>query len=127
MTLTNRILLAMVAGILTGSLFNLVLHSSGTPDFLMTVTRDYLVGGLFDVIGRIFVASLKLLVVPLVLVSLVCGASSLGDSARMGPIAAKTLGFYLATTAIAVSVALPLLRFYELRTRLGIAPKGKGS
>ena len=106
MSLTNRILLAMVAGILTGSLFNLVLHSSLTPQFMLTVTGDYLVGGLFDVVGRIFVASLKLLVVPLVLVSLVCGASSLGDSARMGPIAMKTLGFYLATTAIAVSLAL---------------------
>jgi Na+/H+-dicarboxylate symporter len=106
MSLTNRILLAMVAGVLTGSLFNLVLHSTGTPDFMLALTRDYLVGGVFDVVGRIFVASLKLLVVPLVLVSLVCGASSLGDSARMGPIALKTLGYYLATTAIAVSLAL---------------------
>jgi Na+/H+-dicarboxylate symporter len=69
-------------------------------------TADFLVEGLFDVVGRIFVASLKLLVVPLVLVSLICGASSLGDSARMGPIALKTLVLYLATTAIAVSAAL---------------------
>lgn len=106
MSLTNRILIAMVAGILIGSLFNLILHGTGAPGFIDVVVRDYLVGGLFDVVGRIFVASLKLLVVPLVLVSLVCGASSLGDSARMGPIAVKTLGFYLATTAIAVSLAL---------------------
>src|SRR6056300_1522149 len=106
MSLTNRILLAMVAGIAIGSLFNLLLHSSITPEFVQVIVRDYLVGGLFDVVGRIFVASLKLLVVPLVLVSLVCGASSLGNSARMGPIAVKTLGYYLATTAIAVSLAL---------------------
>lgn len=106
MSLTNRILLAMVAGVLTGSLCNLILHSSGTPDLLVMLTRDYLVGGLFDVVGRIFVASLKLLVVPLVMVSLVCGASSLGDSARMGPIALKTMVLYLGTTAIAVSLAL---------------------
>ena len=51
-------------------------------------------------------ASLKLLVVPLVLVSLVCGSSSLGDSARIGPIAVKTLVLYLATTAVAISIAL---------------------
>ena len=106
MSLTNRILLAMVAGVLTGSLFNLLLHSSGVPEFVLVLIQDYLVGGLFDVIGRIFVASLKLLVVPLVMVSLICGASSLGDSARMGPIAVKTMGFYLFTTAVAVSVAL---------------------
>ena len=106
MSLTNRILIAMVAGILGGSLLNLLSHTSGVPDFANVVIDDYLVGGLFDVVGRIFVASLKLLVVPLVLVSLICGASSLGDSARMGPIALKTMGFYLTTTAIAVSIAL---------------------
>ena len=106
MSLTNRILLAMVAGVLTGSLFNLLLHGVSVPDLVQVVIADYLVGGLFDVIGRIFVASLKLLVVPLVLVSLICGASSLGDSARMGPIALKTLCLYLLTTAIAVSAAL---------------------
>jgi len=106
MSLTNRILIAMVAGILVGSLLNALLHSAALAPGMRTFIEHSLVGGLFDVVGRIFIASLKLLVVPLVLVSLICGASSLGDSARMGPIAAKTLGLYLATTAIAVSVAL---------------------
>jgi len=98
----------MVAGILMGSLLNLLLHSSGMSDAFRMIIDDYLINGLFDLVGRIFIASLKLLVVPLVLVSLICGSSSLGDSARMGPIAIKTLGFYLATTAIAVSLALGL-------------------
>ena len=106
MSLTNRILLAMVAGIATGSIINLLMHSGGVGQGLKDLVDLYLVGGLFDVVGRIFVASLKLLVVPLVLVSLICGSSSLGDSARMGPIAVKTLCFYLATTAIAISLAL---------------------
>ncbi len=106
MSLTNRILIAMVAGILMGSLINLLLGSSGISDTFRMLIDDYLISGLFDLVGRIFVASLKLLVVPLVLVSLICGSSSMGDSARMGPIAVKTLGFYLATTAIAVTIAL---------------------
>lgn len=106
MSLTNRILLAMVAGILTGSVLNLVLQGDATPEGLRLFVNDFLVNGLFDVVGRVFVASLKLLVVPLVLVSLICGSSSLGDSARMGPIAIKTMGLYLCTTAIAVAVAL---------------------
>ena len=106
MSLTNRILSAMAAGILLGSLLNVLLHGTALPDGLREFIDQGLVGGLFDVVGRIFIASLKLLVVPLVLVSLICGASSLGDSARMGPIAFKTLGLYLATTAIAVTLAL---------------------
>jgi Na+/H+-dicarboxylate symporter len=106
MSLTNRILLAMVAGVLLGSLLNLMLQTTVLSEGLRAFTADVLIDGVFDVVGRIFVASLKLLVVPLVMVSLICGASSLGDSARLGPIAVKTLGFYLATTAIAVATAL---------------------
>ncbi len=106
MSLTNRILVAMVAGVVTGSIINLLLHAGGVGDGVKQFLDANLVGGLFDVVGRIFVASLKLLVVPLVLVSLICGSSSLGDSARMGPIAGKTLALYLATTAIAISLAL---------------------
>ena len=108
MSLTNRILIAMVAGVLLGALLNVLLQGGVLPDGLRDFLSAGLVAknGLFDVVGRIFVALLKLLVVPLVLVSLICGASSLGDSARIGPIALKTIGLYLATTAIAVSVAL---------------------
>ena len=106
MSLTSRILLAMAAGILVGSLLNFLFHGIELPTGWQAFLETYLVGGVFDVVGRIFVASLKLLVVPLVLVSLICGSSSLGNSSRMGPIAGKTMLFYLATTAIAVSVAL---------------------
>lgn len=106
MSLTNRILTAMVAGILLGSLLNLLMHTSGAGESVRHITQTFLIDGLFDLVGRIFVASLKLLVVPLVMVSLICGSSSLGDSARMGPIAGKTLLFYLGTTAIAISLAL---------------------
>ncbi len=106
MTLTTRILIAMVAGVLLGSLLNLMVSGTGISDSLRSGIQDLLIGGLFDVVGQVFIASLKLLVVPLVLVSLICGASSLGDSARMGPIAGKTLLLYLATTAIAISIAL---------------------
>ena len=106
MSLTNRILIAMAAGILLGSLLSLVLQSAAVPEVVRSALDTYLVGGLFDVVGRIFVASLKLLVVPLVFVSLICGASSLGNSSRMGPIAGKTLFFYLTTTALAVGAAL---------------------
>jgi Na+/H+-dicarboxylate symporter len=106
MSLTNRILIAMVAGILFGSLLDLLLDSTGVSTGFHNVIETYVVDGILDLVGRMFIASLKLLVVPLVLVSLICGSSSLGDSARMGPIAVKTLVLYLGTTAIAVTIAL---------------------
>lgn len=106
MTLTQRILIAMAAGIVTGCFLNVLSSGDVLPEVFAVWVDTYIVQGVLDVLGRIFVASLKLLVVPLVLVSLVCGSSSLGDSARMGPIAGKTLALYLLTTAVAVSIAL---------------------
>jgi len=107
-SLTTRILLAMAAGILIGSLLNFLMYGSDLSQGLPALVNTYLTGddSFLDVVGRIFVASLKLLVVPLVFVSLICGSSSLGNSARMGSIAGKTMLFYLVTTAIAVSAAL---------------------
>jgi Na+/H+-dicarboxylate symporter len=68
--------------------------------------RVFLVDGVFMVIGQIFLASLKLLVVPLVLVSLACGTAALEDVTKLGRIGGKTLGLYLLTTAAAVSIAI---------------------
>ncbi|MEM7408943.1 MAG: dicarboxylate/amino acid:cation symporter [Myxococcota bacterium] len=96
--LTGRILIGMAAGITVGLGFNL----AGTGSALST----FVVDGVFHVGGQIFLASLKLLVVPLVLVSIVCGVASLDDLSRLGRVGGKTLGLYLMTTAIAISLAL---------------------
>ena len=106
MSLTNRILLAMLAGITLGSalewLMGVIDPESGLHGFI----QNGLILGFFDVLGRIFIASLKLLVVPLVMVSLICGMSSLGASSRMGSIAGRTIALYLFTTGVAVSFGL---------------------
>ena len=103
MTLSTKILLGMVLGVILGAVLNVLSASEGS--FVANLSA-WVVNSVFDVIGKIFIASLKLLVVPLVFVSLVCGASAMGVNARMGHMAAKTLGLYLLTTAIAVTLAL---------------------
>ena len=69
-----------------------------------------LVEGVFYVVGAAFVALLKLMVVPLVLVSLVCGVNAMGDLRTIGRIGAKTLGLYLLTTTVAILLGLTLAR-----------------
>ena len=102
MTLTVRILIGMAAGVVLG----LLIQSGGfAADHWL---RVYLVDGLFDAGGTIFIRSLQLLVVPLVLVSLICGAASLGSHGNMGRVGIKTLGLYLLTTAMAITIALLL-------------------
>lgn len=106
MTLTKRILIAMLAGLVLGIVFNLLLGMESLPEALRGLIENVLVMGLFDTVGQIFIASLKLLVVPLVFVSLVLGTASLGSNSRMGVMAGKTIALYMATTCVAISMAL---------------------
>lgn len=110
MSLTNKILLSMVLGIALGIVFNLVLKLDPSTQQPTTAAglwlQSVVIEGVLDAVGKIFVASLKLLVVPLVLVSLICGAASLGGQSRMGILATKTMGLYICTTAIAITLAM---------------------
>lgn len=101
MSLTNKIFIAMAAGIVIGSIAN-------SFDLSGSIIESAFFFGLFDIVGKIFIASLKLLVVPMVFVSLTCGTASLGGNGRMGFMASKTIGLYLLTTALAISIALTL-------------------
>ena len=99
--LTRNIVIGMVSGLMFGSF----LHWIGAEEGFIST---YLVNGVFDFGGKIFIASLKLLVVPLVFFSLACGASNLSDGSSMGRIGMKTLALYLLTTAIAITLALSI-------------------
>ena len=102
MNLTQRILIGMALGLALGVIFQATdLVSNG---FVST----YVLNGVIDAGGKIFVTLLKMMVVPLVFVSLVCGAASLGATGSVGRLGGKTIGLYLATTALAVSLALML-------------------
>ncbi len=100
MELTVRILLAMVIGLTVG------LISQWSSISETSFISRYLFNGLIEAGGQIFVVSLKMVVVPLVFISLTTGAASLGASGSVGRLGGKTIGFYLLTTAVAVSTAL---------------------
>ncbi|MCF7506395.1 MULTISPECIES: dicarboxylate/amino acid:cation symporter [Vibrio] len=106
MSLTGRVILGMVVGILTGFTIQSLFADSG-------FVNNYIVNGLFEVGGQIFVASLKMLVVPLVFVSLVCGTSSLKDLSTLGRMGGKTLALYIGTTAVAITLALTIGNLFQ--------------
>lgn len=96
--LTRRILIWMFFGIVLGSVLNYFKFGGGIQSFL--------VDGVIEVGGRIFLSSLKLLVVPMVFVSLVAGAGALDDIKKLGRLGSRTFGLYIATTALAITLAL---------------------
>ena len=58
--------------------------------------------------GDAWIRAITAVVIPLVVASLVVGAASLGDMRTLGRLGGKTVGYYVATTAIAVSIGLVL-------------------
>jgi len=107
-TLTTRILVALALGLASGLLLNWI----SPPAIAEGVEprhpwiHDTLTNGVLELAGSIFLAGLKLLVVPLVFVSLVCGTAALDNIRHLGRIGVKTLALYLFTTAAAISLAL---------------------
>lgn len=63
---------------------------------------------IFHIGGQIFIHSLKMMIVPLVFVSLVCGVCSLSDTSKLGRLGGKSISLYIFTTAIAVTLAISL-------------------
>ena len=59
-------------------------------------------------IGTLFINLIKMLIVPLIFSSLVVGVTSMKDPKKMGRVGAKTLGLYLITTAVAITIGLIL-------------------
>ncbi|HPM47797.1 MAG TPA: dicarboxylate/amino acid:cation symporter [bacterium] len=100
-SLTNQIFFALIAGALTGVILNIV--SAGQHSGFI---NNWLVSGLFEIVGKMFISAIRMLVVPLVLTSLICGAAGINDIKKLGRVGGKTLVFYLSTTAIAVTIAL---------------------
>ncbi len=84
--------------------------------FILGIVAGAVIGEqvqIIEPVGRIFIVLLQMLIVPLVFSSLVVGAASIGDPRDLGRIGIKTVAFYLATTAIAITIGLLLGNFLQ--------------
>ncbi|RSK26050.1 dicarboxylate/amino acid:cation symporter [Bacillus sp. HMF5848] len=103
MTLTKKILLGMFLGIIVGIFLNLV-----TPQAYPTIETYIL-----SPVGKIFISLIKLLVVPIVIVSIILGTAGISDPKKLGRIGTKTIVFFLTTTAIALTLAIGLATLFQ--------------
>ncbi|GGW26166.1 dicarboxylate/amino acid:cation symporter [Arenibacter certesii] len=63
--------------------------------------------------GNIFINSLKLIAVPLILGSLIKGVSDLKDISKLSKMGGRTIGIYILTTVIAVSIGLTIVNVVQ--------------
>ncbi len=116
MSYTTRILLSMFLGIFFGSLINNLFLDYSLVVFSIEI---------FSALGTIFISSLKLMVVPLVFFSLVTGVAQITDSSKLGSISIKAIFLYLATTSIAISLALFFSNFINIGSGAGLISEAK--
>ena len=122
MSISKKMLIALVGGLVVGIIFMMIhqnLVKAGNEEAWLTINKllfqDITVPegvgaiGLFYIIGQIFMKGLQAAVVPLVLVSLSLALCSISNSTKLGRIAGKSLagffGFYVCGAAIACTVA----------------------
>ena len=126
-----KILIGLVLGIVVGLAINTMWNAGtwdslgvdapsawldGTFDDTMTETVNSQAGlGAYVVrfvihlngfVGDLFMRGLRFIAVPIVIFSLIVGASSLNDLSKLSRIGGKTIGIYLITTALAISIGL---------------------
>ncbi|MED0886878.1 dicarboxylate/amino acid:cation symporter [Bacillus mycoides] len=93
---TKAILIALFLGLVVGLTLNLAAPSIFEP------LNQYA----FNPLGQLFIRLIKMLVVPVVFISIVLGAAGLGDPKQLGRIGLKSISFFLVTTAVAISITV---------------------
>ncbi|MDC1534135.1 dicarboxylate/amino acid:cation symporter, partial [Polaribacter sp.] len=92
-----KILLGMALGVVLGIIMT-------NFDWGMKFIQDWI-----KPFGKIFISSLKLIAIPLILAALIKGVSDLKDISKLSKMGGRTIGIYIITTVIAVSIGLLLV------------------
>ncbi|MGH1486547.1 MAG: dicarboxylate/amino acid:cation symporter [Cellvibrionaceae bacterium] len=93
-TLWQKVLIGMVLGVIAG--------------ILLGPSAEVL-----KPIGTLFINAIKMLIVPLVFCSLIVGVTSMQDTRKMGRIGLKSVGLYLITTAVAITIGLVVASIFS--------------
>lgn len=104
-SLSGKIFAGLFAGLIIGTAIQYLFNG-------VTLMDTYVLG-LAEGAGGMFVSLIKLLVVPLVYVSIVCGIVELKDITAFGRLGGKTFGLYIINTIIAITAALTVGMIFQ--------------
>ncbi|MBT2680469.1 dicarboxylate/amino acid:cation symporter [Bacillus sp. ISL-35] len=103
MKLSTKIIIALIAGGITGLLINLF-----APGIFPQLDQF-----VFTPLGKIFLNLINMLVVPIVFFSITLGTAGLGDPKKLGRIGLKTISFFLVTTSLAIIIGISLSYVFQ--------------
>ena len=97
MTWYKKLHWQIIIGLLLGLTWGLISTQTGMNDFSSDFIKPF---------GTMFVNMLKLIAVPLVLTSLIVGVANLNDITKLSRMGCRTIGIYLITTILAITIGL---------------------
>jgi Na+/H+-dicarboxylate symporter len=97
MTWYKKLHWQIIIGLLLGLTWGLISTQTGMNDFSSDFIKPF---------GTMFVNMLKLIAVPLVLASLIVGVANLNDITKLSRMGGRTIGIYLITTILAITIGL---------------------
>lgn len=103
--LTTYILLGMVLGVIAGSLVNAVYVAD---DPTLTNTANYL-----KLLPDVFIRMIKMIIAPLVFSSIVLGINHMGDTAALGRIGGRALGWFLCASVLSLGIGMALANLFQ--------------
>ena len=114
MKLYTKISIGLVGGAIAGIGANFIASRTGSSTMIDVIVQ-------VEPLGRAWIRGITAIVIPLVVASLIVGAASLGDLRTLGRIGGKTVGYYMTTTAIAVTIGLVLSNIVRPGSGMGEA------
>ncbi len=106
----HKLSLQIIYGMLAGIIVGLALKQINDQQWI----NNFVIEGVIKIGGSLFIALMRMLVVPIVFFSIVAGTASLGNTVALGRTGSKTLALYLCTTAIATSLGLLLALMFNI-------------
>jgi Na+/H+-dicarboxylate symporter len=114
--LTYYILAGLVLGILAGWALNVSI-SDGTP---ASEARLKDIASYFAILTTVFLHLIKMIIAPLVFSTLVVGIAHMGDTAALGRVGAKAVGWFVCASLVSLSLGLILVTLFQPGTGLGL-------
>jgi|TARA_B100001540_G_C15792011_1_gene635880 Na+/H+-dicarboxylate symporter len=106
MSFTKKVLFSMVTGIIVGVLIN----NFFLPSYFI---ESILINQVLHTISSLFLILLKMIVLPLIFVSIISGIISINDVNTLGRLGIKTITLYVFTTMLAITLALFVSNFID--------------
>jgi Na+/H+-dicarboxylate symporter len=106
----NKQTTAIIIAMLSGAIFGLLIKFIPIP----SIVNSIIVDDILDVGGNIFITLMKMMIVPLVMISLTCGICSLDDVKQFGKLGVKSLVWVVFTTMLAVIFGVIVANLFGL-------------